>query len=146
MHIEDIDWELIKGQVLKKEKIDSQKKVLLVCLEECLKNAKSLVKPDIASTKKKIIQIKDDVIELEGETRLCGKSLASYISQASSVEIFLVTLGSQLEKTASKWMGKGKQLEGYLLDRIGSFAVESNHPLIVSAFLRQSRSVVLSTP
>ena len=120
-----IDWGWIKETLVKKEKLDTSKDTLLKILEECLKEAKSIVTPKAVSIKKTIIAIKRPFVELENSVKLSGDSLSSYIKGASDLEIFLVTLGGRLENTATDRMNNNRELEGYLLDRIGSFAVES---------------------
>ena len=121
----NIDWDWIKEALVKKENLNASKDTLLKLSEECLKEAKYLVSPRTISIKKTIIDIKPPYVELESSIKLSSKSLSSYIKGASGLEIFLVTLGEQLENTATDRMNNNKELEGYLLDRIGSFAVES---------------------
>ena len=120
-----IDWGWIKETLIKKEKLDTSKDALLKILEECLREAKSLVRPKTVSIKKTIIDIKPAYIELENRVKLSSNSLSAYTKGASDLEIFLATLGERLENTATDRLNNNRVLEGYLLDRIGSFAVES---------------------
>ena len=54
-----------------------------------------------------------------------GKELSKHIKGATHICAFLVTVGKEIEEAASSCMHSGDHLLGYLLDRAGSFAVES---------------------
>ena len=122
-----IDWDCVKKELLDKEKIRSVKNNTRIIehANAYLTKAESLVSPMGFSLEKNIINIHPDSIEIEGGITLSIKSLSSYIKGAEAVNIFVVTIGEDLENTASRLMAGDETLEGYLLDRIGSFAVES---------------------
>lgn len=116
-----IDWSVVKKELLDKEGIirikdTHQKGILLACCEECLDTARRLARPKIASTVKPLSILSD---------MACGKKISSYINGADKIYIFAVTIGRKLEEEASRLMESSDQLRGYLLDRIGSFAVEN---------------------
>ena len=115
-----IDWSAVKEELLKKEGIGKikdahQKKVLSACAERCLEEAKRLARPKVVSSIKPIYYVKKFSL---------GKKISSYIKGADEICLFLATLGNKLEDEASRLMKEGQQLQGYLLDSIGSIAAE----------------------
>lgn len=122
-----IDWAWTKDQLIRSEKIPSGKKSKSIteALKVCLKLARPLAKPKYASACKKILDNSRGEIRLEGGIRLSSKWLSSYLKGANSIHVFIVTVGRGIEETASRRMAGGEALEGYIIDRIGSFAVES---------------------
>lgn len=126
----EIDFDWVRDQLLKRERIPSAKKsgpesTLTLSADKCLKEAGSLILPKSASIEKDIVRLGGNSIGIEGGVSLSTKRFSLYIKGAELLHIFVVTLGLNLEERASWLMRNGEQLEGYLLDRIGSFAVES---------------------
>ena len=125
-----VDWSWVENEVKKREGIcsvgDSEKgKSIAKSLDESLVKAKALSKPNYIRTVKKITAAGEDFIELEGGIKFSSGKIPKYIKGASHIVIFLVTIGEKIESAAGV-LTKGKEpLAGYLLDRIGSFAVES---------------------
>ena len=125
-----IDWVHVKEELKARERIgldDHSERGLAISksLDESLAKAISLSKPNYTQKVKKITRIGEDLIELEGGIRFSSGKISQYIKGASHVVIYLVTIGEEIENAASLET-KGKEpLEGYLLDRLGSFAVES---------------------
>ncbi|MDP3730103.1 MAG: vitamin B12 dependent-methionine synthase activation domain-containing protein [Candidatus Omnitrophota bacterium] len=125
-----VDWAWVKEELKKREKICSgggneRDAAITKSLDESLLKAKALSKPDHIHTVKKIAAIGEDFIELEGGARFSAGKIAGYIKGAGHIVIFLATIGERIENAAGE-LTKGKEpLEGYLLDRLGSFAVES---------------------
>lgn len=119
----NIDWPDIRKELIKKENISNSS--IGSRLDECLKRAKALAAPKVVAIEKDVLNITPSSIEIEGQVIFSGERLSSYMNGAKAVYIFLVTLGPRLEDEASAAMKKGDELGGYLLDRIGSMAVES---------------------
>jgi len=116
-----IDWNAVKEELLDKEGIGKikdphQKGILLACAEECLQIAKKLARPKFVSS----IKSSDILKKLS-----TGKKISAYIKGADKICVFVATIGGRLETEASRLMEGGDHLRGYLLDRIGSFAVEN---------------------
>ena len=129
-HRMGIDWAWVKEELKKREKIrpddDSERGIAIAkCLDESLARAKALARPNYIHVVKKIPSSGEDFIELEGGARFSAGKISKYIKGASHVAVFLVTVGERIENTASILTEGKEPLEGYLLDRIGSFAVES---------------------
>ena len=118
----NIDWDWIKKEIIRKEKISNS--AIGTRLDECIKKAKSLAAPKTVSIEKDVLNINPASVEIEGQVIFSGERLSAYMKSAKLVHIFLVTLGPRLEEEASLIMKKGDELGGYLLDRIGSLAVE----------------------
>lgn len=129
-HLIGVDWEWVKNELTAREKIgangDSDRGLAISkSLDECLTKAKSLSKPNYIRTVKKITLIGEGFIEIEGGIRFSTGRIAQYIKDSSDIVIFLVTIGDEIEKIAGELTLEKEPLQGYLLDRIGSFAVES---------------------
>lgn len=126
----EIHWDWVRDEIVKKEKIphagaDDPGNLIRASLDDCLGKAKSLVRPGIESATKNLLKLKPDFIEIEDGVRFSTKKMPLYLKGSSSFCIFLVTLGNELEKMATRLMSEGDGLRGYLLDEIGSFAIES---------------------
>ena len=126
----DIDWEWVKRETQKREKISPAKNSdaaasIQKCLDSSIAKAKTLTRSNYIQTVKKISTLGKDFIELEGGIRLSTSKITKLVKGATHIVIFLVTIGDLIEtKAGDLTLGK-EPLEGYLLDRIGSFAVES---------------------
>ena len=129
-HLIGVDWEWVKNELKARERIganDDSDRGLAISksLDECLTKAKSLSKPNYIRRVKKIALIGKDFIEIESGIRFSTGRIAQYIKDSSDIVIFLVTIGDEIEKIAGELTSGKEPLQGYLLDRIGSFAVES---------------------
>lgn len=125
-----IDWSWVKSELRARERIDPKDRsdkgaAISKSLDECLAKAKSLSRPDYIRETKKIILIGKDFIEIEGGIRFSTGGITQYIKCSDYMIIFLVTIGERVEKIAGEMTSGKDPLQGYLLDRIGSFAVES---------------------
>ena len=122
-----IDWGWVKKELARIENMPSSgKKIgLRRAADACLKKAAELCSPKSVWSAKRVVSIIENCVELEGGAKLSSAFLASYLKGARSIGIFIVTIGKALEDEASRLMADGEPLDGYLLDRIGSLAVES---------------------
>lgn len=115
-----INWDAVKRELLQKEGINAitdpaQKRIILICAENCLEKAKKL-------TSVKIVSVEKNILSLSKIS--AGKKIASYVKDADMICAFVATIGKKLEDEASRLMKENDHLSGYLLDRLGSFAVE----------------------
>lgn len=129
-HYIGVDWPWVKKQVLRTELMSPDNKNerannIRLALDECMRKARSLSMPKHTFIEKKITALKDDSIEIEGGIKFYTKKTIPSIRGASSLVLLLVTIGDGIEKEASLLTLDKDPLKGYLLDRIGSFAVES---------------------
>jgi len=118
-----IDWGWVRDNVMRSEKIPAGR--IKSCLEVCLKKAKALAHPKSLAVEKKILSNASGSIRLEDDIEILSRTVSSHLKGAGSLAVFLVTIGKTLEDEASGLMKKNDELSGYLMDRIGSFAVES---------------------
>lgn len=129
-HYIGVNWPWVKKEILRTERIDpendDERSVnIRRALDECLRKARSLTITKYIYEEKKILELKTDSIRIEGPVTFSTKKIPPYIKGAESLVLFLVTIGDGIEKEASLLTAGADPLKGYLLDRIGSFAVES---------------------
>ena len=124
-----IDWEWVKNELFRHERIGVKKAVsgnaVREAAQKCLEEARTLAEPKVVEGEKDVRATKGGVIEIEGGVAFSSAKIASYIKGAAHLHLFLATLGPKIEKAASGMMRADEGLSGYLMDRIGSFAVES---------------------
>lgn len=129
-HYIGIDWDWVKNEVSRTEKIDISLKNeysdnIRKTLEICIRKARSLADPKYIFEEKSILTLDAEFIELEGDIRFLTGKIPLFIKGATRLVLFVVTIGDSLEKEASILTADKDPLSGYLLDRLGSFAVES---------------------
>ncbi len=125
----NIYWEWVESHVSSRERlkdisIGSTKDAVLEQLNKAVETAKLKVRPAMIFEEKKITALMPSSVNLEGIS-LSSRELSSHIKGATHACIYLVTIGQDLEDAASNYMKMGDHLFGYLLYRVGSFAVES---------------------
>jgi len=121
-----VDWDWVKESLFKKERIaPGSPGAILDSADGSIDKARRLAAPKAIFTKRAALSSGTGSIKLAGGTEFSGKTISSYIKPAHDIYIFLVTIGPAVENEASRLMKTGENLSGYLLDRTGSFAVES---------------------
>ena len=125
-----IDWKWVEAHLTARERLakiskDSTKEAVLGSLAKALAETRLKAAPKIAIVKKIVTNFGPTVIGLEGGLTLDSKELSSYIKGSSHIYAFLATIGKDIEEAATSYMNAGDHLLGYLMDRVGSFAVES---------------------
>lgn len=93
-------------------------------IDSQIARAYELIKAAYSYTLKEINAISDTVVCLEETTKLNSKTLSYVLADCIGVFIFLVTIGKRLEEEAFSLSEGGDLLKGYILDTIGSEAVE----------------------
>lgn len=119
-----IDWPWVRDELMKKERI-GRGSAPHAALEKYCKEARRFAVPTVISVEKKIACPRPGAVRVSPSVTLHGARLQDALRGASHACIFLATIGDGLENAASSYMKAGDSLEGYILDRIGSFAVES---------------------
>ena len=125
-----VDWDWVKEQILRTEKIepkskDERSKNIRLALDDCMRKAHPLSTPKYTFIEKKILRFGEDYIEIEENIKFYTRKTTDHMRGASSLVLFLVTIGDGIEKEASDLTSGKDPLKGYLLDRLGSFAIES---------------------
>lgn len=129
-HYVGINWDWVKKEILRSEKIDASDKgeraaKVRAALDASLRKARCLVRPRYIFEEKNISSIGTDFMEIEGGFRLNTSKIPAFMSGAEKLVFFLVTIDRDLENEASRLTSGDDAVAGYLLDRIGSYAVES---------------------
>lgn len=136
-----IDWDRVKNDLFRTERIPpvddgSLKHVIHIHAGRSLSEARMLVKPQwLCRTRR--ISPSGGAVAVDGGFKITGKRLSGYLSGADEAIFFLVTIGGGLEEAASRWMKEGEPLYGYLLDRIGSIAVDTLAEALEEAVRRE---------
>ena len=124
-----VDWRWVKKRLLEMERIrppssPGSNKLILAAADKCLKLAGPLAKVRAAWAVYEIDSLNRESVNIKSGYSFSSKRLAGFLKGSDSLAVFLVTIGSSLEKAATMWMDQGEHLYGYLTDRIGSLAVE----------------------
>lgn len=130
-----IDWRWVEDEVKRSERIKSSSQGELA---DCLRMARGLARPAFVYSLYKPV-LREDCVEIDSAHRFTTRRIALYIKDAERLIVFLATIGSALEKKASELMAGSETLKGYLLDRIGSYAVESLARSLVKKFRSEYR-------
>lgn len=125
-----VDWEWVEKHLSARERIDKigagiARDEALKSLKAALDIARSKAAVRISLVKKAITGFHPESFELEGGIHLATKELARHMKGATHIYAFVTTVDGEIEEAATSYMNSGDHLLGYLLDRIGSFAVES---------------------
>lgn len=118
--------------------------MISTALNECLRSAKRLIRPGLALSRIAVSGNTAGGLQLNGGTILSGRSMAARLAGSKEIYIFCLTIGPEIETTASRLMEDGEELRGYLLDRVGSFAVESMAENLERSLGRSCRAAGLS--
>lgn len=140
-----IDWDWVRNELAKKEHLSSFDKkasseTIRACVDDCLARARSLAQPRIISTRLRIVSARQKTVRLEKGITFTGKRLVALLNGAQFVRLFLITIGDGIEHLATSLMHRGEHLDGYILDRIGSLAVEASTEATENTFRRKYES------
>ncbi|MBT4512519.1 MAG: hypothetical protein HOC20_09975 [Chloroflexi bacterium] len=94
-------------------------------LDEYIENAMHLIEPSYAYLFKGIDDANEDVAFLEDSIVFEGTVVGRLAQQSEKIAIFVLTIGDRLEEMAAKLANDGMIVESYVLDAIGSSAVEN---------------------
>jgi len=121
-----IDWDKVSEFVLKMERITPlSSKTIIDSVANSIKKAQKISKPLALISKKSLRVSETGSIILDNAVELSGKAVGAYIKDAEDVCVFLVTLGDAIDTEASGLMKSADSLDGYILDRVGSVAIEA---------------------
>lgn len=133
-----IDWKWVEKTLLEKERITpSAANAISKSARKSVDMAKDLARPKAVLLKKALRSFDNGCMQLAGGIEFSGRTLSSCMNGADHVYVFLVTIGPSVEAEASSLMRSGESLAGYLLDRAGSFAVESLADTLGSRILKE---------
>ncbi len=125
-----VDWAWVENALVQKEHIASASvqelhRNIAHTAAAILTEAQTLVTPRAMLSVKKITAIDGGTIGLDGNLIIATPTIAATLRQATYLAIFVMTIGRALEERSATLMAAGDLLGGYLLDTVGSFAVES---------------------
>jgi hypothetical protein len=83
-----------------------------------------ILKPEALYTERGIKEICDDTLILNDDMKFKSNGLIHAVRKCQKVIVFLVTIGKKLDWKIDKLMNEKRLTEAYLLDSIGSVAVE----------------------
>ena len=93
-------------------------------IEEELRESFSLIDP-IGIYETFPIRIKKGyTIDIKGGFRISSKKLSKWLGESSDLAVMAVTIGDRLEKKVSDLLNQEESERGFILDAIGSHAVE----------------------
>ncbi len=93
-------------------------------IEEELRESFSLIDPIGIYETFPIRLKKGYTIDIKGGFRISSKKLSKWLGESSDLAVMAVTIGDRLEKKASDLLNQGESARGFILDAIGSHAVE----------------------
>lgn len=83
-----------------------------------------LMVPHLHYETKRIESINREVINLGGSEALRGQNLSKAMKDCEKIICFVATIGSGIEKEIVRLMGQNRLSDAYILDSLGSVAVE----------------------
>ncbi len=94
-------------------------------LDEYIENAIHLIEPSYAYLFKSVEEANENIAFLEDSITFEGTVVGRLAQQSEKVAIFILTIGDRLEQMVAKLADDGMIVESYVLDAIGSSAVEN---------------------
>jgi len=93
-------------------------------VNEYMENAHQLIEPAYSYVIRNVDAVRGSIAVVEEPIILESQVIARLLERCSMVAVFLVTIGSHLEETAGRLADDDLILQSYVLDAIGSDAVE----------------------
>jgi len=97
-----------------------------------------LLEPAMAYEIHPVKEVRDKRLYLEGDVVLNGAKLVSVLGEAKELAVIISTIGPKLEERATEYFRQGEPLRGFLLDGIGSAAIDALYQEICILMMRQS--------
>ncbi len=93
-------------------------------LDEYVENAGHLLEPSFDYALKDVREVRGNQVFIEGDVVFESQVISKLLSKCRQVAIFVLTIGGRLEEIAAKLAEGNMIVESYMLDAIGSSAVE----------------------
>lgn len=94
-------------------------------LDEYIKNAKHLIEPSCEYVIKDIRKVKGNQVIIDNGVVFEGTVISKLLERCDKAAIFVLTIGDRLEEMVAKLAEDNMIVESYVLDAIGSSAVEN---------------------
>jgi hypothetical protein len=109
-------------------------------LDECLREAHDIVDPRYLCTLETVSMVLNPVTVVRDSLALESQVLADLLERCSSVVVFVATIGEHLESSARKLASEENLMRSYIMDAIGSAAVEQVVEHVQTSVGRLARS------
>lgn len=96
------------------------------CVNAIVEKSLSFIKPKILLTGKNIIKVEDSMLLLSDNITFKSTKLAHVLSRCGKVVLFLCTIGKGFDAEMKRLMRQNRLKEAYILDAVGSVAVEKS--------------------
>lgn len=93
-------------------------------LENCKRTLKKFLEPQLHHRVQGIDRIEIESVGLQGGTTFRSRKLAQVLKDSEEIICFIATLGSGLDREIGRLMAEKRLSEAYVLDAMGSVAVE----------------------
>ena len=93
-------------------------------VDEYIENARQLIEPIHAYVMKNVHVVRDSVVLIDDSIVFQSHVISRLLERCCMVAVFVATIGSRLEEEAARLAEDGLILQSYVLDSIGSHAVE----------------------
>lgn len=128
-YVNDIKGEINRNELLNilKIKKDEEKNIasnLEKIIKEESEEGLTLSKIEALWTYRKVTDVSDKGITIEGEICLSEKTFKNYMSEISHIFIALITIGPAIEERCAELQSKGEYTRALVLDAVGSSVVE----------------------
>jgi len=97
-----------------------------------------LLEPAVVYEIYPIVETRNRQVSLEGNIALKVAGLPSVLKDARELAVVVSTIGSKLENRASEYFSQGEPVRGFLLDGIGSAAIDALYQETCTLMLREA--------
>jgi hypothetical protein len=113
------------GRLLGRKNQQNYSPALASNLQNWNERLDELLKPQISYMKRKIQKIENGCVYITEDLKFKSARLARSLKGSAEIVCFVATLGNDIEKKISELMDDNRLSESYILDSMGSVAVEN---------------------
>ncbi len=138
-HTIEVDIQVLSSEVLRmmgcaNKPASAEKHLDLIT--PLITEAAPLLQPRAVYVVRDVLEMGDDELTLN-EGPVFHGPVAGFLKPAERIAVFVVTIGPAIEQLSKQRMGDGDILEGFVLDAIGSAAVDATADALVEHLRRQ---------
>jgi hypothetical protein len=119
---------LTENDVFRRQEISDSKIVrpsIKGIVEDQMERKNEWLNPTMAYEIYPVTGVTSGYLNLGNNRRIKGLAVSSILKQAEEIAVVLCTIGPHLEEQAEKYFKNGESLRGFLLDGLGSAAIDS---------------------
>jgi hypothetical protein len=123
-----VSIELDEQAILRRQEINESSRIrapLNSITQDLLKRKEEWLEPVLAYEFYSIEEVLTDCINLKSGQTLQISHAATLLKQAAEIAVTVCTIGSRLEESVDQYFKSGQLVKGFLLDGLGSAAVDS---------------------